>query len=193
MSSNRNIISISVTWYNHVTGIQEYSCNRNSDSCNMNIETINACIEVNLYTSVIRTWNSCVQSICVAMIQICKITVSSEIAHKYINGIWTWNNSAECNNIYVIVIDAYEMIVSGVIVYLCHGATSSWNNSIQWNKCLFHEITVFRVLECSCNDDTSTWNNNVRVTVIQAHDIMSSNMTMVIQGVSGTWILSKYL
>ena len=49
-------ISISITGNNHVTGIQEDTCNNNT--CNMNgdpydqnIETINACIPVNICNS----------------------------------------------------------------------------------------------------------------------------------------------
>jgi len=109
MSSNRNINIISrkqsCTW------IQEYlysnnACNINNDSCNRNTETINACIPVNLYNSVIKIWNNCVQSI--------HVTVSSIIAYPCISGSWTWNNSVVCISIYVIVIHVHGITISSV-------------------------------------------------------------------------------
>ena len=54
MSSNGN--TISVTGSNHVTGMQEYTCNNNTcningDPYDKNIEISNACIPVNICNS----------------------------------------------------------------------------------------------------------------------------------------------
>ena len=93
--SNRIIISVSVTEFSHVTGLQEYpcnskSCNRNRDSANMKTRTIKTCMQVDSCNSVIWPWNNSIHG---TMIYVYEITVFDVIKHLCNGDTSTWNNS----------------------------------------------------------------------------------------------------
>ena len=88
-------------------------------------------------------WNNCVQGI--------HVMASNATVFPCISGIITWNNSVQCNNICIAVIQVYGMTVSTVIsVYKKHNVQYTGVSSVL--------------------DDTSTNYNNVSVPMILVHN-----------------------